>query len=243
VGTLDPLYKHVKQQLVASLSEGEWKPGALMPSESSLAARYAVGISTIRAALSELAAAGVVVRRQGKGTYVGRHGEQRSVYRFFHVVGDGAAKTLPISELLDFRRGEAGDRVAEQLELPRARGGRTVFLMRNVLRVAGTPVVVSEVVVPRAVFPGLSKRLLREGPTLYAVYQKHFGVTITRAAEELRSVRADGDAARAFSLKAGEPVLEVHRLAYTFGDRPVEARRSQVDTRRHHYRIDRGDAL
>jgi DNA-binding transcriptional MocR family regulator len=47
MGTLDPLYKHVKQQIIASPSEGEWKPGELMPSEPILAARYQVGISTI----------------------------------------------------------------------------------------------------------------------------------------------------------------------------------------------------
>jgi GntR family transcriptional regulator len=244
MGALDPLYKHVKQQIVASLSEGEWKPGEMMPSEPVLAARYQVGISTIRAALAELATAGVVVRRQGKGTYVGVHGEQRSVYRFFHVVRDGAAKELPVSELLDFRKGVADDQAADQLELPRQRSGRAVFRIRNVLRAQGVPVVVSDVVIPAAVFPRLTGRLAREGgPTLYAVYQRHFGVTITRAVEEIRSRGADATAAKVFGLRPGAPVLEVRRVAYSFGNRPVEVRRSQVDTRRHHYRIDQGDEI
>lgn len=244
MGALDPLYKHVKQQIAASLSEGEWKPGELMPSEPVLAARYQVGISTIRAALAELAAAGVVVRRQGKGTFVGVHGESRSVYRFFHVVRDGAAKELPLSELLDFRKATADDATAEQLELPRAKAARAVFRIRNILRARDTPVVVSEVVIPVAVFPRLTERLLREGGrTLYAVYQRHFGVTITRAVEEIRARGADATAARVFGLASGSPVLEVRRVAYTFGNRPIEVRRSQVDTRHHHYRIDQGEEI
>jgi len=244
MGTLGSLYKHVKRQIVASLSEGEWKPGELMPSEPVLAARYQVGISTIRAALAELAAAGVVARRQGKGTYVGVHGESRNVYRFFHVVRDGAEKELPISELLDFRKGVADDQTTEQLELPRGKAGRAVYRLRNVLRVQGTPVVLSDVVIPAAIFPRLTARLLREGGrTLYAVYQRHYGVTITRAIEEIRSRGADAAAAKMLGVRAGAPVLEVRRVAYAFGSRPVEVRRSQVDTRHHHYRIDQGEEI
>ena len=77
------LYPALHKLELAGWIKAEWKPGELMPSEPVLAARYQVGISTIRAALAELAAAGVVVRRQGKGTFVGVHGESRSVYRFF----------------------------------------------------------------------------------------------------------------------------------------------------------------
>lgn len=240
----DPLYKHVKQRMVASLSEGEWKPGEMLPSEPNLAARYEVGISTIRAALAELAAAGVVVRRQGKGTFVGVHGEQRSVYRFFHVVRDGGAKDLPISELLQFRKAIADDHDADQLQLPRGKAGRAVFKIRNMLRIHGTPVVVSDVVIPVSTFPQLTSRLLREGSrTLYAVYQRQYGITIIRAVEEIRSASADATALKVFGVDAGAPVLEVRRIAYTFGNRPVEVRRSQVDTRRHHYRIEQGDKM
>lgn len=237
-----PLYKHVKDRIVESLSRGEWKPAELLPSEPKLAARYGVGISTIRAAMAELAAAGIVVRHQGKGTFVGVHGEQRSVYRFFHVVLNGAQKDLPVSELVSFSKAVADDEAAERLQLPGRKGRRAVFKIRNLLRVHDVAVVVSDVVIPVNIFPGLTKGLLREGGrTLYAVYQRHFGITIIRAIEELRSMRADALASKVFGIDAGDPILEVRRLAYTFNDRPVEIRRSQVDTRHHHYRIEQGD--
>jgi len=238
----DPLYKHVRNRIVQSLTEGEWKPGDKLPSEPELAARYHVGISTIRAAIGELAAAGIVVRRQGKGTFVGVHGEQRSVYRFFHVVRNDGREDLPVSELILYKKARAAADVAEVLELPRTRLKSEVYKLRNVLRVRGIPVVVSNIVLPASMFRGLSEELLREGGrTLYAVYQQHFGVNIIRTVEQLRSARADSIAARTFRIEAGEPVLAVRRVAYTFNRRPVEVRHSQIDTRNYHYRIEQGD--
>lgn len=238
----DPLYKHVKSQIVQSLTAGEWKPGEVLPSEARLAARYGVGISTIRAAIGELVAAGIVVRRQGKGTFVAIHGEPLGVYRFFHVVRNGGDRVLPVSELISLTRGHADDEAAELLELPRSRRNSEVFNIRNVLRISDTPVVVSDIVVPVSLFPGLNKKTLREGGrTIYAVYQRHFGVTITKTIEELRSARADSVAAKFFGIRAREPVLEVRRIAYTFNGLAVEVRRSQIDTRHHHYRIEQGD--
>src|SRR4051812_32270830 len=69
----DPLYKSVKNRIISSLQAGEWKPGEMLPSEPKLAAAYDVGVSTVRAAVGALASAGIVVRRQGKGTFVAAH--------------------------------------------------------------------------------------------------------------------------------------------------------------------------
>ena len=239
----DPLYKQVKNQLVRSLAEGEWKPGEMLPSEPRLAARFGVGISTIRAAIGELVAARVLARRQGKGTSVPLHDDRLSIYQFFHVVRNDGTKELPVSELLSLSRAKADDEVADLLRLPRGAGSARVFKLRNVLRVSGTPVVVSDIVVPAVLFPGLSETVVREGgTTLYAVYQSRFGISIIRTVEQLRAVNADTAAARIFGLRAGAPILEVRRIAYTFNDVPVEARRSRVDTRQFHYLLALGGA-
>src|SRR5262245_11439808 len=118
----DPLYKHVRNRIVEALRQGEWKPGELLPSEARLAELLSVGISTIRAAVGELASAVIIVRRQGKGTFVAVHDEQR-IYRFFRVVRDGGARQLPTPELIGLSRALADDETADQLELPRSRRG------------------------------------------------------------------------------------------------------------------------
>ncbi|HEX6632861.1 MAG TPA: GntR family transcriptional regulator [Usitatibacter sp.] len=242
VETQDLLYKHVKNRLVASLREGRWKPGEMLPSESNLAELYDVGISTIRAAVGELAQAGLVVRRQGKGTFVTVHGDERSVYRFFNVVRDGGTKELPVSELISLSKGAAGDEVADLLELPRSRGASEVFTIRNLLRIGNTPVVVSDITVPAYVFKGLTAKMIREhGKTLYALFQQRFGVTIVRIKEELKAMPCDAVARQFFGLKARDPILALRRTAYTFGGVPVEVRHSRIDTRSTHYQFEQGD--
>lgn len=237
----EPLYKQVKNQLVRSLAQGEWKPGEMLPSEQKLSARYGVGISTIRAAIGQLAAAKILARKQGKGTFVSLQDERRNIYQFFHVVRSDGVKELPVSELLAFKKAKADNHSADLLQLPRTARGTDVFKLRNVLRVAGVPVVLSDITIPCALFPGLNEKLLREGgATLYAVYQTHFGVNIVRSMEQLRAVRADSADAAALGLAPDEPVLEIQRVAYTFNDAPVEVRRSRVNTRNYFYLFDQG---
>lgn len=239
-----PLYKHVKDQIIEALRTGEWRPSEMLPSESKLAERYDVGVSTIRAALAELAAAGVLVRRQGKGTFVATLGDQQSVYRFFHLVRNDGSRILPVSTLLSFTKAIADDQTADALALPRSKQKADVYKISNLLKIDGLPVIVSDLAIPIALFPGLTKTILQEGGnTLYAAYQKHFGVTITRSTERLASTGADMVAAEYFGIQPGSPILEVHRLAYTFGNRPVEVRRSRIDTRHYHYRLEEGDEV
>lgn len=241
--TPDPLYKQVKNQIIRSLTEGEWQPGKMIPSEPKLAARYGVGISTIRAAIGELVAARVLARKQGKGTFVSLHNDRRSVYQFFHVVRNDGIKELPVSELIWLKKAKADGEIADLLQLPRKAHSAEVFKLRNVLRISGTPIVVSDIVIPAALFPRLNETVIREGgDTLYAVYQTRFGINIVRTVEQLRAVKADAASARILGLAAGAPVLEVRRIAYTFNNVPVEVRRSRVHTEHYHYLLDQGSA-
>src|SRR5512141_1096298 len=77
-----PLYQQIKGLILQSLEAGEWKPGEAIPSEIELAARFRVSQGTVRKAIDELAAENVVVRRQGKGTFVATHAERQVQYRF-----------------------------------------------------------------------------------------------------------------------------------------------------------------
>ncbi|MCK2035255.1 GntR family transcriptional regulator [Microbacterium sp. SSW1-49] len=58
------------QHLRDRIAVGEWSRGERLPPEAALAATHAVGVNTVRRAMSLLVADGVVVRRQGSGTYV-----------------------------------------------------------------------------------------------------------------------------------------------------------------------------
>ena len=163
--TFNPLYKEVKNRITRSLIAGEWKPGEAIPSEPRLARHFNVSVGTIRKAIDELVAEKILVRQQGRGTFVTTHTEDRQLYYFFHIVGKDGGKEPPTHELLSFRKGKADSE--ENLRLGVSRGER-VFRIHNVLKLAGKPVVLDAIVIPAARFPGLTEAVFsaREGTDL-----------------------------------------------------------------------------
>ena len=87
-----PLYQQIKGLILQSLQAGEWKPGDLIPSELELAGRFRVSQGTVRKAIDELSADNLLVRRQGKGTFVATHSEQQVQYRFLRLEPDSGSR-------------------------------------------------------------------------------------------------------------------------------------------------------
>ena len=152
-----PLYKKVKEELTESLLQREWPPGAMLPSEPKLAQRYRVSISTIRAAIKELTAANVLVRTQGKGTFVSRFENRPGIHRFFNLVRRSGSEESTTRKLLSCERIKAPDDVAEALRLPRTREGQIVYCLTTVVSLAQSPVYYSRMFLPATVFPGLRR--------------------------------------------------------------------------------------
>lgn len=237
-----PLYQEVRDHIIKSLVAGEWKPQEALPSEARLAERFRVSIPTVRAAIAELAAAKVLMRKQGKGTYVASH-NHHNVYQFFHMVPDVGTATPPRFTLLSFAKAMAQADIAQVLHLPTTKGGVRVFEFWILLRISDVPVMVAEVTVSPAHFPGLSDKVIRGGgDTVYGMYQAKYGVTVTRTVDQLRAVPADSRVARHLGLKRGECVLEIRRVGYTFNNVPVEVRVSHARTDRYHFLLRQGPA-
>jgi GntR family transcriptional regulator len=231
-----PLYKAVKRRLTESLGAGEWKPGDAIPTEPRLAARYGVSIGTLRKAIDELVAENVLLRQQGRGTFVASHRGEALRFLYFSIVGQDGSQHYPDVRLEDFRRGRAGDAVAASLAIPQK---APVIEFRNSLWLDEVPVGVDDITVPAAVFPGLTLSRLRDrANTVYHLYEHGFGVSVMRVSEGLRAAAAPADIAALLRLSKGAPLLQVHRLAYTLDDRPVEFRLSWVNTATHEYRKD-----
>jgi len=234
-----PLYQQIKGLILQSLQAGEWKPGEVIPSEMDLAARFRVSQGTVRKAIDELAAENLVVRRQGKGTFVATHAEQQIQYRFLRLVpdeGDPREEGPAQRTILECRRVRATADVARLLAL---RSGDAVVQVCRVLAFGGVPTILEDLWLPGAAFKGLTAQRLAEwrGPT-YAMFELEFGVRMVRAQEKLRAVAADAQQAPLLAVPRGEPLLSVERIAYTYNDVPMELRRGLYRTDTHHYRND-----
>jgi GntR family transcriptional regulator len=232
--TYRPLYLQVKRLLEEALERREWAPGEAIPSEFELAARFKVSQGTMRKAIDALAGESLVVRRQGKGTFVATHTEERSSnFRFLRVRRNDGRDEYPASRLVDVRRGKAGVEVARLLEL---RTGDPVIVLRRVLLYSGAPTVLDDITLPAALFRGLTRaRYEAYHGSMYGFFETAFGVRMLKARERLRAVAADATSAALLGVPVGAPLLAVDRVTYTFGERPVEVRRGLCATRHHHY--------
>jgi len=236
--TFSPLYRQIKDFLIRSLEHGEWGPGDAIPSEGELAVRFNVSQGTVRKAIDEMAAENLLVRRQGKGTFVATHSDPRSFYRFLRLVPDDAKVMPTVSDPFCCETISANSEVAAALGL---KTGDRVVHVKRLLRFGGESVVFDEIYLVAELFNGLSLEGLRGGErSLYSLFETEFGVRMINAEERLRAVAADEQSAELLGVKLGEPLLLVERTAYTYGNKPVEWRRGLYCTRNHYYRNELG---
>ena len=228
-----PLYRVVKRSLLQAIESGAFPPGETLPSEAEIASQMGVSIGTLRRAVDELAAEHILVRRQGRGTFVATHNTDRFLFQFFHVERDDGRREAPLVDLVSFERLRAEEEPAQALQL---RPGDPVIQIENRLRLQGMAVIYDRLTLPAGPFKGLTEKRFRERPsTIYQLYQSDFGITVVRAQERARARAADRNAARVLGLAVGLPVMQVNRTALTFGDRPVEHRVSIINTAHHDY--------
>ena len=234
--TFNPLYKEVKNRITRSLADGLWPPGTAIPSESRLAEQFRVSIGTVRKAIDELVAERILLRHQGRGTFVATHTEDRTLFYFFHIVGKDGNRELPVTELRSFRRGSADEADASHLQIARGAG---IYRIQNALKLSGKPVVLDEIVIPEALFPDLTTNIFDKRPgTIYGLYQARDGINVIRISERLSAANPPARTAQLLDIRRGNPALVIKRVAFTYNDTPVEYRVSWVNTDRHEYLSD-----
>jgi GntR family transcriptional regulator len=233
VAAFSPLYQQIKAMILTSLQASEWLPGAAIPSEIELAARYAVSQGTVRKAIDELAAENLLVRRQGKGTFVATHQEEDWQYRFLRLEPDGGEKFHLKNQFLSCVNIKAPDSVANLLKIKQ---GDSAFLIERIQTFAGKPTVFEEIWVPGSRFAGLSLEALNAWPgPMYAFYESEYGTHMVRAEEKIKAISADQALASHLQVAVGSPLLSVERVAFTYGNKPVEIRRARYNTSEQHY--------
>ena len=236
--TFSPLYRQIKDFLIGSLERGEWGPGDAIPSEGELAQRFNVSQGTVRKAIDEMAAENLLVRRQGKGTFVSTHSDPRSFYRFLRLLPDDGVAVPSASDPFYCESVQATPEVAAALGL---QPGDPVIHVKRLLRFAGETVVFDQIYLAADLFNGLTLEALRGGErSLYSLFESDFGVRMINAEERLRAIAAEPESADLLGVAVGDPLLLVERTAYTYGNKPVEWRRGLYCTRNHYYRNDLG---
>lgn len=215
------------------IATGGWAPGEMLPNEYELAAEYRVSQGTARKALAGLEAERLIVRRQGRGTFVAQHTPQRALFHFFRMVGPADERLKPLSTVLGQRRTTATRHQAALLDV---QPGAALHAVKRVRAFDERPAIVERLFVPASAMPDLLvPRGIQHDEEMYVIYQQRFGVTIARATERLAASPAGAGDARLLALRPGTPLLTIERVAKDVAGRPVELRLSLVNTARCRY--------
>lgn len=228
-----PLYEQIKVLITQSLIGGEWRPGEVIPSEIELAARYKVSQGTVRKAIDSLSAENILIRRQGKGTFVATHNADVIKLRFLRLTSISGNKELLQNEFISCLKTKADVNISKILGI---KAGAATIEIKRLLTFSGRPLIYDHIIVPAVPFKGLNGAKVEEcNGSMYSMYESQFGVRMIRAEERLKAVGATAEVAKALALKEGYPLLSIERVSFTYGDKPMEWRLGLCLTDDHHY--------
>jgi GntR family transcriptional regulator len=223
--TRAPLYREVERDIVERLARGEWKPGDKLPTEPELADRFGVAVFTVRAGIQKLVESGILLRRQGKGTFVALHRARPLRNQFLRIYSNDGRKANWDRHFISLEKKRASDDVAKALELGQNARERAIYEVMFLLKNGEKAVAFVESNMNVRLFPHLTASVLSDtADNLYAVFQERFDVNVIRIDERVRAVRAGRAGAKWLEFDADDPVLRIERIAYTYNDKPVEIR-------------------
>ena len=233
---MKPLYAQVKKRITESLVRGEWTPGQVIPSEIELAHIYDVSQGTVRKAIDELTAESILIRRQGKGTFVATHNEENVQLRFLRLTSSVGIKEKLDNQLVSFSKEKASNQLAKTLNINSA---ATVISLKRVLTFNDKPLILDVIKIPAASFRGLTaERVVEKKGSMYRMYETDFGIRMLHADEKIKAVSANYEAASLLGVKEHSPLLSVERVSFTYDDQPIEWRLGLCITDNHYYRAE-----
>jgi len=233
-----PLYVEIREKLLSRITLGQWPAGTALPNETDLAREFGVSVGTLRKAVDELVLEKVLVRQQGRGTYVATHNVERTLHDFFRIRHNDGVARFPEIETLSLRKVTADEVISNRLNI---NPGTKVFRVINLLFVGGLPAALDQIFLPVERFEGLTLEIYRDRPgTIYHLYQSRFGVNVLSADEQVRACKCGAKEARSLGIPRSSIMLEIERISRTYYDVPVEWRRTRVNTEHHYYSSELG---
>ena len=220
-----PLYVKIREEIFAALRSGRWSASDPLPSETKLALEFSVSQGTIRKAIDDLVAQNILYRHQGRGTFIRRHDEQQSLFRFFNLSRTDGTKPVPESLNIHCKTRKGLKHECVALAVPT--GDRLIEVLR-LRRLDSQAVILETILVSQQRFPELNKRDLPN--TLYELYGDDYNVHITRAEEQIKATLPDATVITHLKIGPTTPLLEIRRIAFDLHDQPVELRISQCVT-------------
>lgn len=214
-----PLYQQIYQLLRDQIRRGEWSPGDLFPSESTLMEKYDVSRATVRQALEELVADGLIYRRRGRGTFVSLPSVEQNLVRIVSFTEDMRQRGLrPGTALLGAGLIPATETIAAKLEIE---PGDELARIERLRLADGEPMSVEVSCLVHRYCPGVLEEDYTKN-SLRQILERQYGLRMTRAEQTIQAVAASRAMARHLAIEVRAPLLFIERVTYSEYDIPVE---------------------
>ncbi len=230
-----PLYETVKRHISEAILLGQWQPGTVLPSEVALAQMFGVAVGTVRRALSDLTAEGLLSRRRKTGTVVtGRSPDHslRFFFQYFRLHGMDGALVRSQARVLGVEEGEATADEAQRLVL--APGSRVVRLGR-LRSVAAKPIMIDRFVLSAERVPDFPRPPAEVPELLYLHLLERYGIRISAVREQVTAELADDEDARLLELTRPTAVLVIDEVAFDQAGAATILARHRASTAAHCY--------
>jgi len=215
-----PLYYQLIERIRAEIESGRWQPEQQIPSESELCDLFDISRAVVRQALRELEYEGLLVRKQGKGTFVARPIiAYRLAQSLIGLYEDVAAKgPAPISDVLRKETTKASATVAHALQIE---AGDDVLLIERLRSVDNEPLVLVTNYLPHDLREVIFDADLRT-QSLYVLLEQRCGFNLSHGQRTIQAVAADARQAELLQVKKGAPLISFDGVTYIEGGRPIE---------------------
>lgn len=205
-----PMHRQLSRQLREAIAKGVYRPGDRIPTEPELVQRFGVSRITARQAVERLAREGLVVRKQGKGTFVSGPLVHHDLHELRGIYDELVEQGLnPETEILEFRQTVAPPRIAERLQS----GERKLIHWRRLYRLNGRPFGVSSVHLD----PGgseIDRDTVARLPT-YSILESVLKLCVDRADVRIRYEHGNAAISRVLGLRRGAPLMVLERVSYS----------------------------
>lgn len=217
--TAIPLYVQIAESLLNQIESGALVPGDRLPPERELSEKLRVNRMTVRRALHMLAGQGLLVRRQGNGTYVAEPKIERQAGQLFPFTKEMQRSGYkPGARVVTFEKRLAETSTAGQLSLPVS---APVYYVHRLRLINQEPVMLEEFTVPAYRFPDF-ERFDLSARSLYEIIETEYSISISRARQSLEPVLATEYEGKLLEIETGAPLMLERRLAFDQDGRPVE---------------------
>jgi GntR family transcriptional regulator len=229
-----PLYERVKRHMSEAILVGEWPPGMVLPSETALAKGFGIAVGTVRRAMTDLVAEGLLSRRRKTGTVVtGRapHHSLRFFFQYFRLHRADGTLVRSTSQFLKVQARPASNDEADVLQI--ATGG--VITIHRIRHADGRPVMHDKLVLAEERVPGLPLQPEALPPLLYLHLLEQYGIRISAVREQITADLASDEDMTLLGLSGQQAVLTIDEIAYDQGGVPTILGWHRATTNAHAY--------